>query len=77
MEDFSKLEQQLRSDDRIKAAADSPEGRRISASIDQQAVEKAAREGDSAALKDILTQVLSTPDGKALAEKLRQAMQGK
>lgn len=61
----------------LETAAASREGQRIMRSLDPAAVEKAAREGDAAALKNILSRVLSTPDGKALAEKLRQSMEQK
>lgn len=81
MPDLNELEKQLKNDPKtgklVEAAASSAEGRRVMASLDSAAVEKAAREGDAAALKSILSQVLSTPDGKALARKLSQAMGGK
>ena len=38
-------------------------------------VREAARSGDTAALKAILSQVLSTDEGKRLAEKVKDAMQ--
>ena len=38
--------------------------------LDAEAVEKAARSGDAAALQSILTQVLATEEGRALAEQL-------
>ena len=44
-------------------------------SIDAGAVEHAAKSGDAAALKSILTQVLSTPEGKALAQQVQKAME--
>ena len=37
--------------------------------------ERAAKSGDTAALKNILSQVLSTDEGKRLAEKLKKAME--
>lgn len=80
MNNFSELEKQLRGNpnaERLMKAADCAEGRRITQSIDQAALEKAAKSGDTAALQGILAQVLSTPDGKALAQKLQQAMKGK
>ena len=55
----------------LKAAAASPEGQRLAKQLDARAVEQAARSGDAAALKNILTQILSTPDGKALAQRLQ------
>lgn len=80
MNNFSELEKQLRGNpnaERLMKAADCAEGRRITQSLDQAAVERAAKSGDAAALQSILAQVLSTPDGKALAQKLQQAMKGK
>ena len=80
MNNFSELEKQLRGNpnaERLMKAADCAEGRRITQSLDQAAVEKAAKTGDTAALQGILAQVRSTPDGKALARKLQQAMKGK
>lgn len=80
MSNFSELEKQFRGNpnaERLMKAADCAEGRRITQSLDQAAIEKAAKSGDTAALQSILTQVLSTPDGRALAQKLQQAMKGK
>ena len=80
MNNFSELEKQLRGNpnaERLMKAADCAEGRRITPSLDQAAVERAAKNGDTAALQSILAQVMSTPDGKALAQKLQQAMKGK
>ena len=44
-------------------------------SIDTEAVERAARSGDAAAMKNILGQVLGTAEGKRLAESIRRMMQ--
>ena len=80
MNNFSELERQLRSNpnaEKLMKAADCAEGRRISQSLAQAAIERAAKSGDTAALQGILAQVLSTPDGRALAQKLQQAMKGK
>ena len=80
MKNFDEYERQLKNNPnakRIMAAADSEEGRRLAQTLNAEAVEKSARSGDAAALKNILTQVLSTPDGKALAKKLQDAIKGK
>lgn len=80
MKNFDEYERQLKNNPnakRIMAAADSEEGRRLAQTLNAEAVEKAARSGDAAALKNILSQVLSTPDGKALAKKLQDAIKGK
>lgn len=61
--------------DRLKSLADSAEGHAVSRMLDPAAVEKAAKSGDTAALQSILSDVLSTDEGKRLAERLKKAMQ--
>lgn len=61
--------------DRLKSLADSAEGRAVSRMLDPAAVERAAKSGDTAALQSILSDVLSTDEGKRLAERLKKAMQ--
>ena len=61
--------------DRLKSLADSAEGRAVSRMLDPATVEKAAKSGDTAALQSILSDVLSTDEGKRLAERLKKAMQ--
>ena len=61
--------------DRLKSLADSAEGRAVSRMLDPAAVEKAAKSGDTAALQSILSDVLSTDEGKRLAERIKKAMQ--
>ena len=60
---------------RIRALADSDDGRRLGQMIDAGAVEKAGRGGDSAALQQILRGVLGTAEGQRLAESLRKVME--
>lgn len=77
MKNFAELERELKSGpkgQKLAALADSDEGRRLSAMLDPSEVERAAKQGDTQALRSILAQVLSTPDGRALAEKLSQTM---
>lgn len=77
MKNFADYEKELKNSpkrDRLMEAANSAEGRRLAAAMDTEAIEKAARSGDSAALKNILAQVLSSPDGQALAKKISGLM---
>ncbi len=55
--------------------AESPDGKAVGRLVDAESVRKAAKSGDMAALQDILRGVLSTDEGKRLAEGLRKAMQ--
>lgn len=75
--DIAKFERELEKSgraDKLRSLADTPEGRRISAMFDAQAVEDAARRGDADALRDILGRVLNTEDGKRLSALLGEAM---
>ena len=74
LEEFAKKLQSSPQAGGIKAAANSAEAQRVVSSLDSAAVERAAKNGDAAALKGILSQVLSTPDGQALAKKIQEAM---
>ena len=63
--------------DALKSIADSEDGRRLSQMFDAKAVEQAAKSGDTRALRDILSQVLSTSEGQRLMENVKKAMQDK
>jgi len=56
----------------LKKFAGSPEAARLSQSVDKEALKKAAASGDSEALGKMLTQILSTPDGQALAKRVSE-----
>ena len=72
--ELEKLERELRGRPELKALAESPEGRALAAGLDEKALKKAAREGDAKALGAMLERVLSTPEGRALAEKVEKAV---
>ena len=61
--------------EQIKALAGTDDVQRLSRMLDTAAVEKAAKSGDSDALKDLLSQVLSTAEGQRLAQSVQQMMQ--
>ena len=78
MKDLEKLGAELNKSgkgEKLKSIADSAEGKAISRMVDSARVEQAAKSGDTAVLRDILSQVLSTDEGKRLAEKLKKAME--
>ncbi len=78
MQDLEKLAQALQRQgkaDGLRALADSADGRKLGQMIDGAAVEKAVKGGDSAALQQMLRGVLSTDEGRRLAENLRRMMQ--
>lgn len=80
MHNFEKLGQELErmgKTEEIKRLAQSEDVQKIGRMVDTDAVEKAARSGDNEALKRMLTQVLSTDEGKKLAESVSRLIQGK
>ena len=72
--DFKQLEQQIRAKKSLRSVADSPEGKRVMAGLDGAALSEAAAKGDGETLRRILGQVLSSPEGKALAEQVKRAV---
>jgi len=80
MHNFEKLGQELErmgKTEEIKRLAQSEAVQKIGLMVDTDAVEKAARSGDNEALKRMLAQVLSTDEGKKLAESVSRLIQGK
>lgn len=59
----------------IKRIAESADGMKVGSMLDAKAVESAARSGDGDALKRMLEQVLSTAEGRRLAEDVRRMME--
>ena len=56
--------------DALRDAAASKEAASLGERLDPRRVEQAARSGDAAQLRAILSEVLATEEGRALAEKL-------
>lgn len=68
------LEKRGKADD-IKRLAQSPDGEKLKNLIGETEIEKAASSGDAEALKKILGSVLSTEEGRRLAENVRRMME--
>ena len=73
--DLNQLERKLKENRGLGALAQSPEGKALASQFDENALRAAAKQGDTAALQEILQRVLSTPEGKTLAEKVRKAVE--
>jgi len=71
--DFSELKQRLEQQKDLRSAAQSEAGQKLMQRLDTEAVERAAKSGDTAALQRILSQVLSTPEGRELAQQVQKA----
>ena len=60
--------------DDIKRLAESEDGQKISRMVDAEKIQQAAKSGDSKALHELLSAVLSTDEGKRLAENVRKML---
>ena len=77
MQNLERINEQLKNSgkaEKLKSLADSDEGKALSRMLDAEAVERAARSGDAAALRNILDNVLNTDEGRRLAESIKNAM---
>ena len=61
--------------DALRNLAESEDGARLAAMLDQRALERAAASGDGEALRGILGTVLRTEEGRRLAESIRKMME--
>ena len=60
--------------DDIKRLAESEDGQKIGRMIDAEKLQRAARSGDSKTMHELLSAVLSTDEGKRLAENVRRML---
>ena len=58
----------------LRSLGASAEGKKLESMIDGEALQKALQNGDAASLKKMLGALLSTPEGKALAENVGRIM---
>lgn len=61
----------------LSRLAGSPEAARIKNALDVTALKNAAASGDGETLAALVTQVLTTPEGQALAKKVGETFGGK
>lgn len=79
MKNFEKMGEELLKSgkaEQIKALAQTEGGQRLTAMVDSQALERAARDGDARSLEKILGQILATPEGRELKRSIDQIMGG-
>ena len=75
--DAEKLARELEKDGRgeaLRRLGSSAEGKRFERMIDGEALQKALQSGNTASLRKMLGALLSTPEGKALAEDVGRIM---
>ena len=77
MQNFEELGRELErrgKTEKLKALADSSDVQKLGKMLDPGEVERAARSGDSQAIKDLLSSVLNTREGQRLAQSVQQLM---
>lgn len=75
--DIGKYSQELlngKNAETLKKLADGEDGRRVASLVDMKQLEAAAQSGNTAALGTMLSQILSTPEGRRLAEQVKKAV---
>ena len=78
MQNFEQLNASLQQSGKtgeLRRLAESEDGARLAAMLDQKALERAAASGDGEALHGILGTVLRTEEGRRLAEGIRKMME--
>ncbi len=77
MKELEKISKELAGGDRgeaLRRLGSTPEGRKLEGMIDGEALREALRGGDGAALKRMLGELLSTPEGRKLADDVGKIM---
>ena len=80
MNDLEKYVRNLSSGEKgaaLRKLGSSADGRALEDAVDGAALEKAFQSGDAAALKKMLGELLSTPEGKRLADDVGKIMKSK
>lgn len=72
--EFDALKRDLEGNAALRAAAGSPEAQSLMRRLDAASLQEAARQGDTAQLRRLLAQALSTPEGQRLAQQVRDAV---
>lgn len=72
--EFDALKRDLEGNAALRAAAGSPDAQKLLRQLDAAALQDAAQQGDTAQLKRLLAQALSTPEGQRLAQQVRDAV---
>ena len=79
MTDFEKLAKELSGGEKgaaLRALGSSADARAVENALDGAALEKALRSGDAASLRKMLGTLLSTPEGRRLAEDVGKIVGG-
>jgi hypothetical protein len=73
-EDLGKELERRGKTEQLKALAETEDVKKLGKMLDADELERAAKAGDSQALKNILSSVLNTGEGQRLAQSLKEMM---
>ena len=72
--DFSEMKRAAESNGALREVSESAEARKLLRELDGGSIESALKRGDTAALSAAFAKLISTPEGKTLAEQVRKAV---
>lgn len=72
--DLGEIKRKVESSGVLREAAQSAEAQKLLQEFDGESIESALKRGDTAALGAAFKKMLSTPEGKTLAEQVRKAV---
>lgn len=80
VQDLEKIGKELRSNgqaERLKTLAASADGQKLRQMADRSALAEAARKGDTAAMRDMMSRLLATAEGQRLSAELQKLLREK
>lgn len=72
--DLSEMKRMAESSGALREVSESAEARKLLREIDGESIESALKRGDTAALGAAFQKLLSTPEGKTLADRVQKAV---
>ena len=75
--DLNEMKRMAGSSGALREAAQSAEAQKLLKELDGEGIERALQRGDTAALSAAFAKMLSTPEGKSLAERVQKAVKQK
>ena len=72
--DFSEMTRAAESNGALREVSGSAEAQKLLKELDGGSIERAIKQGDSAALAAAFAKLISTPEGKALTDRVQKAV---
>ena len=72
--DFNEMKQAAETSGALREVSESAEARKLLRELDGESIESALKRGDTAALTAAFAKLISTPEGKTLADRVQKAV---